>query len=77
MALAMFIRAGKTPPASLVNGATQDSKANVSVPSVLLQPTWVTTTNMASTVVADKFVTVAQLCVGQYVALCKTAGISL
>jgi D-xylose transport system substrate-binding protein len=76
VALAMFIRAGKTPPASLVNGATQDSKANVSVPSVLLQPTWVTTTNMASTVVADKFVTVAQLCVGQYVALCKTAGIS-
>ena len=76
VALAMFIRAGKTPPASLVNGATQDSKANVSVPSVLLQPTWVTTTNMASTVIADKFVTVGQLCVGQYVALCKTAGIS-
>jgi D-xylose transport system substrate-binding protein len=77
VALAIFQRAGKTPPASLVNGATQDSKANVSVPSVLLQPTWVTTTNMASTVIADKFVTVAQLCVGQYVALCKTAGISL
>jgi hypothetical protein len=32
---------------------------------------------MASTVIADKFVTAAQLCVGQYVALCKTAGISL
>jgi D-xylose transport system substrate-binding protein len=77
VALAMFVRAGKTPPASLVNGATQDSKANVSVPSVLLTPTWVTTSNMASTVIADKFVTVAQLCVGQYVALCKTAGISL
>jgi D-xylose transport system substrate-binding protein len=77
VALAMFMRAGKTPPASLVNGATQDTKASVSVPSVLLQPTWVTTSNMASTVIADKFVTVAQLCVGQYVALCKTAGISL
>ena len=76
VALAMFMRAGKTPPSTLVNGATQDSKANISVPSVLLQPTWVTTTNMASTVIADKFVTVAQLCVGQYVALCKTAGIS-
>jgi len=76
VALAMFMRAGKTPPASLVNGATQDSKANVAVKSVLLQPTWVTTTNMASTVVADKFVTVAQLCVGQYTQLCKTAGIS-
>jgi D-xylose transport system substrate-binding protein len=75
-ALAIFLRAGKTPPASLVNGTTQDTKSNVAVPSVLLTPKWVTTANMASTVVADKFVTVAQLCVGQYAQLCKTAGIS-
>jgi len=75
-ALAMFLRAGKTPPGTLVNGATQDSKASVSVPSVLLTPKWVTTANMTSTVIADQFVKVAQLCVGQYVALCKTAGIS-
>ena len=75
-ALAMFVRAGKTPPAALVNGATNDSKTSTSVPSVLLTPKWVTTANMASTVVADKFVTVGQLCVGQYTQLCKTAGIS-
>src|SRR5215470_4780604 len=75
-ALAMFLRAGKTPPGTLVNGATQDSKASVSVPSVLLTPKWVTTAHMTSTVIADQFVKVAQLCVGQYVALCKTAGIS-
>jgi D-xylose transport system substrate-binding protein len=75
-ALAMYLRAGKTPPSSLVNGSTMDTKASVSVPSVLLTPKWVTTANMASTVVADQFVKVAQLCVGQYVALCKTAGIS-
>ena len=75
-ALAMFLRAGKTPPSALVNGTTQDTKSNVAVPSVLLTPKWVTTANMASTVVADKFVTVGQLCVGQYVQLCKTAGIS-
>ena len=75
-ALAMFLRAGKTPPTALVNGSTQDTKSNVAVPSVLLTPKWVTTANMASTVVADKFVTVGQLCVGQYVQLCKTAGIS-
>jgi len=75
-ALAMFLRAGKTPPGTLVNGTTQDSKASVSVPSVLLTPKWVTTANMTSTVIADQFVKVAQLCVGQYVALCKTAGIS-
>jgi D-xylose transport system substrate-binding protein len=75
-ALAMYLRAGQQPPAALVNGSTNDSKSNTSVPSVLLTPKWVTTANMASTVVADKFVTVAQLCVGQYTQLCKTAGIS-
>ena len=75
-ALAMYLRAGKTPPSSLVNGSTNDSKSSTAVPSVLLPPKWVTTANMASTVVADKFVTVAQLCVGQYAAFCKTAGIS-
>ena len=75
-ALAMFLRAGKTPPSALVNGSTQDTKSNVAVKSVLLTPKWVTTANMASTVVADKFVTVGQLCVGQYAQLCKTAGIS-
>jgi D-xylose transport system substrate-binding protein len=75
-ALAIYLRAGQKPPAALVNGSTNDSKSNTSVPSVLLTPKWVTTANMASTVVADKFVTVAQLCVGQYTQLCKTAGIS-
>ena len=75
-ALAMYIRAGQTPPSTLVNSSTQDTKANVAVPSTLLTPTWVTTANMASTVIADQFVTVGQLCVGNYVALCKTYGIS-
>jgi len=77
VALAMYVRAGKTPPASLVNATTNDSKTSTSVPSVYLTPKWVTTANMASTVVADKFVTVGQLCVGQYAQLCKTFGISL
>jgi D-xylose transport system substrate-binding protein len=74
-ALAMYIRAGQTPPASLVNGHTQDSQANISVPSVLLTPKWVTTANMNSTVVADKFVPAGQLCKG-YTAACTAAGIS-
>jgi D-xylose transport system substrate-binding protein len=74
-ALAMYLRAGKTPPTGLVNGSTQDSKANVAVPSVLLTPKWVTTANMASTVIADQFVKASQLCVGQYAAACQSAGI--
>src|SRR6266700_8081832 len=75
-ALAMYLRAGQTPPTTLVNGATNDSKAGTAVPSVLLTPKWVTTANMAATVVADQFVKTAQLCVGQYAADCKAAGIS-
>jgi D-xylose transport system substrate-binding protein len=77
VALAMYIRAGKTPPASLVNGTTPDSQTKTAVKSVLLKPTWVTTTNMNATVIADQFVPAQQLCVGAYAAPCKAAGISV
>ncbi len=75
-ALAMYMRAGKTPPPSLVNGSTQDSKSNTSVPSVLLTPTWVTPANMKDTIVKDNFVPTAQLCSGAAASACKAAGIS-
>jgi D-xylose transport system substrate-binding protein len=75
-ALALFVRAGQTPPASLVNGSVEDTTSHVSVPSVLLNPEWVTTANMNSTVIADKFVPAAQLCTGSYKAACTAAGIS-
>jgi len=75
-ALAMYLRAGKTPPASLVNGATQDTTSHVSVPSILETPIWVTPANMDSTVIKDKFVPAAQLCTGAAAAGCKAAGIS-
>jgi len=76
VALAMYVRAGKTPPAALLNGSVTDVKEGTKVPSVLGTPEWVTTTNMASTVIADNFVKASLLCVGQYAAECKTAGIS-
>jgi D-xylose transport system substrate-binding protein len=75
-ALAIYLRAGDTPPKGLVNGSTKDTTANVAVPSVLLTPTWVTSSNMKSTVVADKFVTAKQLCTTAYKSACKGAGIS-
>ena len=75
-ALALYTRAGVTPPATLVNGTTQDTQAKVAVKSALLVPTWVTTTNMNSTVIADKFVPASQLCAGKYAKACATAGIS-
>jgi D-xylose transport system substrate-binding protein len=43
---------------------------------VLLNPEWVTTSNMNSTVIADKFVPASQLCAGRYATACTDAGIS-
>ncbi len=75
-ALAVYLRAGKTPPASLLNGTTLDINEHKPVPSVLLTPEWVTPANMRTTVVKDKFVPTSQLCSGSYAAACKKAGIS-
>jgi D-xylose transport system substrate-binding protein len=75
-ALAMYLRAGAQVPSSLANGSTQDTVSNVAVPSVLLTPQWVTTSNMNSSVIADKFVPAKQLCTAKYKAACKAAGIS-
>jgi D-xylose transport system substrate-binding protein len=76
VALALYLRAGKTPPASLANGKTEDTTAKVSVPSVLLSPTWVTTKNMNATVVKDNFVPASQLCAGSFASDCQAAGIT-
>jgi D-xylose transport system substrate-binding protein len=76
VALAMYLRAGKTPPSGLVNGTTEDIKEKTAVDSVLLSPTWVTPANMNATIVKDDFVPSAQLCAGTYAAACKKAGIS-
>ncbi len=75
-ALAMYVRAGQKPPAGLVNASTQDTKANVSVPSAYLVPVWVTPANMNDTIVKDNFVPTKQLCSGTAAAGCKAAGIS-
>jgi D-xylose transport system substrate-binding protein len=76
VALALYLRAGKTPPASLLNGTTEDINEKKAVPSVLLKPEWVTSKNMNDTVIKDNFVPSSQLCAGSYAAACKKAGIS-
>jgi D-xylose transport system substrate-binding protein len=75
-AIALYLRAGQTPPAALQNGTTQDSQANASVPSVLLTPIWVTTQNMESTVVKDGFRKASDICISAITAACTAAGIS-
>jgi D-xylose transport system substrate-binding protein len=76
VALALYLRAGAKPPSSLVNGSTKDTTAGVNVPSTLLGPEWVTTSNMKSTVVKDNFVPTSQLCAAQYASDCTAAGIT-
>jgi D-xylose transport system substrate-binding protein len=75
-AIAIYLRDGKTPPAALVNGKTTDSSVNVQVGSVLLPPTWVTTENMAATVIKDAAVKKTELCIAALTAACTAAGIN-
>jgi D-xylose transport system substrate-binding protein len=75
-ALALYLRAGQKPPKNLANGKTTDTDSNVSVPSALLTPKWVTTANMKATIIKDNFVPASQLCAGAAAAACATAGIT-
>jgi D-xylose transport system substrate-binding protein len=72
----MYLRAGVSPPHALVNGSVMDTTSNVAVPSVLVTPTWVTTANMNSTVIADGLPGAKTLCTKAYMAACTTADIS-
>jgi D-xylose transport system substrate-binding protein len=77
VALATYLRAGQTPPASLVNGTTTDpSDSTVTEPAVLLTPTWVNSANMNDTVIKDQFVSASDLCTAVGSAACSAAGIT-
>jgi D-xylose transport system substrate-binding protein len=75
IALAMYLWAGITPPAALVNGSVKDIKTGTQVPSILVTPIWVTTANMESTVIRDNFVPASQICQGSLAADCSKYGI--
>jgi D-xylose transport system substrate-binding protein len=76
VALAMYLRAGLTPPASLVNGTVADiDEHNAPVKSILLTPEWVTPSTISSTVISDNFVPASQLCAAPYAADCAKYGI--
>jgi D-xylose transport system substrate-binding protein len=76
VALALYLRDGKKPPSSLINGSTKDLTSGKEVPSILLTPELVTTKNMNATIIADNFVPASQLCAGTYAADCTAAGIT-
>ncbi|HEY2300775.1 MAG TPA: substrate-binding domain-containing protein [Acidimicrobiales bacterium] len=75
-AAAIYMRAGLTPPTTLVVGTTRDTTANADIPSVLLTPTWVTVGNMAATVIKDGAAKASDLCVTALQSACQAAGIS-
>jgi D-xylose transport system substrate-binding protein len=74
-AIALYLRAGQTPPSGLANATARDTQANADVKSVFLTPTWVTTQNMASTVIKDGAVKAADICVPATQSACTAAGI--
>jgi D-xylose transport system substrate-binding protein len=76
VALAMYLRAGITPPSALVNGTVKDINTGKNVPSILLTPEWVTGSTIESTVVKDGFVPASQICSGSFAADCSKYGIS-
>jgi D-xylose transport system substrate-binding protein len=80
-ALAIILRAGQTPPASLVNSTTKDEEIGKDIASVYTVPIWVTSENMADTVVKDDDTigigpTAKDICTGGVQSACTAAGIS-
>jgi D-xylose transport system substrate-binding protein len=77
VAIATILRAGQTPPSALVNSTTKPaSGSGSSEPASLLTPVWVDATNMASTVIKDKFVSASALCTAVGASVCSAAGIT-
>jgi D-xylose transport system substrate-binding protein len=74
-ALALYLRAGKTPPDTLVNAATRDSQLNADIKSVYTKPVWVTKSNMKDTVIKDNVIPINQICGGKMAQVCKANGI--
>jgi D-xylose transport system substrate-binding protein len=71
--LAVDLATGMTVPSDMVTGTVNNG--TIDVPSILLVPIAVTADNVASTVVADGFWTVDQICTADYADACKAAGL--
>jgi D-xylose transport system substrate-binding protein len=78
VSLATILRAGKTPPAALVNSTTTPPKgvSGTAQPASLLTPVWVNISNMAATVIKDQFISASTLCTAVGASVCTAAGIT-
>jgi D-xylose transport system substrate-binding protein len=75
VALALFLRAGLTPPATLVNAQTMDSTLGANVKSVYTKPQWVTAADIEGTIIKDGWLTASALCKG-IASDCAAAGVN-
>ena len=76
VSVATILLAGDKVPPALLNATTTDpADASVTEPASLLSATWVTKSNMESTVVADGFDTATAICAIAGATLCATDGI--
>jgi D-xylose transport system substrate-binding protein len=77
VALATILRAGATPPAALLNGTTTPPSGVTGSPqpASLLTPVWVDGSNMASTVIKDKFIDASALCAAVGASVCTANNI--
>jgi D-xylose transport system substrate-binding protein len=73
--LAYDLAYGVAVPAAMTNGKTVDN-GSTSVPALLVSPVAVTRQTIISTVIADSFLTKADLCTDQFAKACVAAGIS-
>ncbi|MDQ1357996.1 MAG: D-xylose transport system substrate-binding protein [Acidimicrobiaceae bacterium] len=73
-AVALYLRAGKTPPSGLANGTTKDGSTDIQ--SVLLTPQWVTGQNMEATVIKDGAAKASDVCIAALASACTASGIS-
>ena len=71
--LAVALLRGEPPPAGLVTGSTDNRRRMV--PSVLLTPVAVRRDTVRTTVMADGFWSVAEVCAGSFADACRKAGI--
>jgi D-xylose transport system substrate-binding protein len=76
VSVATILLAGDKVPPALLNGTTTDpADSSVTEPASLLGATWVTKSNMESTVVSDGFDTATAICAIAGATLCATDGI--
>jgi D-xylose transport system substrate-binding protein len=71
--IAVPVAKGNKPPAGLITSNQNNGTKNV--PSVLLTPVAVTQKNVKSTVIKDRYDTVAELCTSAFKAACSALGI--